>query len=115
MASNRRRFVRVPTRLRFTFAWDQARFELFTVEDLSASGARLKGHRPPLTLPPLGAEGTCTFALDAEELAVPARVSRLTREGFAVRFLGLTPTQEDHLVAWVFRKEAQALARRHPD
>jgi len=110
---NRRRFVRVRARLRFTFAWDE-QFELYTVEDVCASGVLVRRTEAPLTLPALGAVGECAFAIDASEVRTQARVVRLTRDGFAVRFLGLSRTTEDTLVAWVFRREAQALAGRMP-
>lgn len=110
---NRRRFVRVRARLRFTFAWGE-QFELYATEDVSASGALVRRVEPPLTLPGLGAEGECAFTVDGAEVRTGARVVRVARDGFAVRFLGLPRGLEDKLVAFVFRMEAQALSRRMP-
>lgn len=110
---NRRRFVRVRARLRFTFSWGD-RFELYATQDLSASGALLVRHLPQSDLPPLDASGECAFNLDGVEIRSEARVVRVTRDGFAVRFTSLSARLEDRIAAWVFRAEARALSRRMP-
>jgi c-di-GMP-binding flagellar brake protein YcgR len=109
--SNRRRFVRVRARLRFTYAWAEA-FELYATLDVSASGALVRRVDAPMTLPPLGAEGECAFTVDATEVRTRARVVRVSEDGFAVRYLGMPRPLEDKLAAWAFRMEAQALSRR---
>jgi PilZ domain len=109
--ANRRRFVRVHARLRFTFAWGE-QFQLYTTDDVSASGALARRVETEVPLPPAGAEGECAFTVDAIEIRTQARVVRVLRECFAVRFLDLPRPQEDRLVAWAFRLEAQTLAAR---
>ena len=110
---NRRRFVRVRARIRFTFSWC-GHFELFATEDLSASGALLTRHLPGTPLPPAETVGECAFNLDGTEIRADAKVVRVTPNGFAVRFVGLQRGLEDRIAAWVFRAEARALARRMP-
>jgi c-di-GMP-binding flagellar brake protein YcgR len=110
---NRRRFARVRARLRFTFTWAE-HFELFTTEDLSASGALVARHVPKSPLPPLHTVGECAFNLDGVEIRAEARVVRLSRDGFAVKFNGLPRAVEDRIVGWVFRLEARVLSRRLP-
>jgi hypothetical protein len=110
---NRRRFVRVRAHLRFTFSWGD-RFELYTTDDVSGSGALVRQTQPEVPLPALASEGECAFTVDATEIRTPARVVRVSGSTFAVRYLGLTRPHEDRLAAWVFRLEAQALSRRMP-
>lgn len=110
---NRRRFARVRASLRFTFAWEE-QFALFRTVDLCASGALVVRHDADSQLPSVGMVGQCAFNLDSTEVRTEARVVRLVHNGFAVRFQGLPRSLEDKLVAWVFRIEAQALARRIP-
>ena len=110
---NRRRFARVRARVRFTFSWAE-HFELYATFDLSASGALLVRHLPQSPLPPVDTVGECAFNLDGWEVRCDARVVRVQRDGFAVRFARLPRGLEDRIAAWVFRMEAQALARRMP-
>jgi hypothetical protein len=113
---NRRRFARVRATLRFTFDWDE-HFALFRTLDLGASGALVMRHDPEGPegpLPGMGVEGQCAFNLDGVEVRCQARVVRAIFDGFAVRFLDLPRSMEDSLVAWAFRMEVQALARRIP-
>jgi len=110
---NRRRFVRVRARIRFTFTWPE-HFELYATEDLSASGALLVRHLAQSPLPPVDTVGECAFNLDGAEIRSEARVVRASRNGFAVRFCGLPRVLEDRIAGWVFRLEARALAGRMP-
>lgn len=110
---NRRRFARVRARIRFTLSWGE-HFELYATEDVSASGARLARHLPQSPLPPADTVGECAFNLDGTEVRCEARVVRVSRDGFAVRFQGLSRQLEDRIAAWAFRMEARALSRRMP-
>lgn len=108
---NRRRFARVRASLRFTLAWGES-FELFRTVDLSAGGANLVCHVVDSPVPPLHAEGQCAFNIDSLEVRITARVVRSSPTGYAVKFVGLPSALEDRIVAWVFRMQAQARARR---
>jgi c-di-GMP-binding flagellar brake protein YcgR len=110
---NRRRFVRIPAQLRFTFAWPEG-FELYRTVDVSAGGARVVHHVMGSPRPRPGTTGECAFNLDGVELRAAAVVVREHRDGFAVRFCALSQAQERRIVAWVFRQEALALSRRIP-
>ncbi|MFZ5440263.1 MAG: PilZ domain-containing protein [Myxococcota bacterium] len=106
MPTNRRRFFRVPARLRFTFAWGE-RFELFRCNDLSAAGAYVVRHVPASPMPPRGAVGECAFNLESMEVRCLATVVRSTEVGFAVRFEQLPRHLEDRICGWVFRQETR--------
>lgn len=103
---NRRADVRIRANLRFTFSWGPDAFELFRTVDVSAGGARVVHHVIGSPRPELGVVGECAFVLDGQELRCVAQVIRIDRDGFAVRFLGLTQVQESRIVAWIFRNEA---------
>ena len=114
---NLRHFVRVKVSLRFTFTWsgptpEDAYFELFRTVDVGAGGARVVRHVPESPMPPVGAVGEFAFCIEQTEIRSLATVVRHATEGFVVRFRPLRRVTEDQLVAWVFRHEAQALARR---
>jgi c-di-GMP-binding flagellar brake protein YcgR len=111
MPENRRRFARVRASLRFTLAWGE-RFELFRTIDLSAAGALLVRHVPDSPMPLVDAEAECAFNIDSTEIRVNVLVVRSSRGHCAVKFVGLERRLEDRIASWVFRMEAQRLARR---
>lgn len=111
MTTNRRRFVRIDADLRCTFSWD-AGFELYRTTNLSAGGVQLKHHVAVSPTPPLGTEGECALNLDGVELRTEADVVRLTSDGFVLRFVRLSLTQEQRLVSWVWKQEVARLQKR---
>lgn len=124
LVENRRRNVRIRAGLRFTFAWSDGKdpvtdeprefFELFRTVDVSAGGARVTPHIANGLRPRIGITGQAAFVLDGVEVRTEAMVVRAVGDGFAVRFRSLSQPDESRVVAWIFRQEALALARRIP-